>query len=94
MSRSKNDGKGRLGGRAKGTPNKITGDLKEWINEIINNGKGLFAKHLNNLEPREYVKVYPGLLNYVMPKQQGVSVDAIAEIKRDEQNKVLSRDIQ
>lgn len=91
MGRSKNDGKGRLGGRAKGTPNKITTDLKEWITEILKNGEGLFAEHLNSLEPREYVKVYVGLLNYVVPKQQSVSVDAQAEVKQQEQNKILSK---
>lgn len=92
MARQKNDGKGRLGGRAKGTPNKVTTDLKEWITEILKNGKGLFAENLNSLEPREYVKVYIGLLNYVVPKQQSVSVDAQAEIRQNEQNKILSKD--
>lgn len=92
MSRNKNDGKGRLGGRAKGTPNKITTDLKEWITEILKNGEGLFAENLNSLEPREYVKVYVGLLNYVVPKQQSVSVDAQAEVKQHEQNKILSKE--
>lgn len=92
MSRNKNDGKGRLGGRAKGTPNKITTDLKEWITEILKSGKELFAEHLNSLEPREYVKVYVGLLNYVVPKQQSVSVDAEAEIKQHEQDKILTKE--
>lgn len=89
MSRSKNDGKGRLGGRAKGTPNKITADLRKWITEILINGEELFVDHLNNLEPREFIKVYVSLLEYVVPKRQRVDIDAQAEIR---QNRILSNE--
>ena len=35
MARQKNDGKGRMGGRQKGTPNKVTGTVKEWLADLI-----------------------------------------------------------
>ena len=35
MARQKNDGKGRMGGRAKGTPNKTTAAVKDWLSEIM-----------------------------------------------------------
>lgn len=92
MGRLKNDGKGRLGGRAKGTPNKATADLKTWIGDILEKGRDKFSESMDKLEPREYIKVYVGLLNYVVPKQQSVSVDAEAEIKQHEQDKILSKE--
>lgn len=73
MGRSKNDGRGRLGGREKGTPNKITADMKAWIAEILNDGRGRFMDSLNNLEDSEYIRVYTNLLNYVVPKIQAIS---------------------
>lgn len=73
MGRNINDGRGRLGGREKGTPNKINCELKEWITQIINDGKEQFEADLKNLEPRERIKVYTGLLNYVIPKQSPIS---------------------
>ena len=75
MGRLKNDGLGRFGGRQKGTPNKINSDLKEWITSIINNGQSQFIDDLRQLEPKERVKVYTGLLNYVLPKQQAIQAE-------------------
>lgn len=63
-------------GRPKGTPNKVTNDLRTWVNEILQQGKERFMKDLEKLPPEEYVKVFTTLLNYVIPKQQAVSIDA------------------
>ena len=79
MARQKNDGKGRLGGRAKGTPNKVTSDLKTWVASILDGGREKFLESLDGLEPSEYVRVFTGLLNYVLPKQQAVSVESQVE---------------
>ena len=39
MARQKNDGKGRIGGRAKGTPNKVTASLREFIKKMIDDNR-------------------------------------------------------
>lgn len=65
----------KTGGRAVGTPNKVTADLREWISCIIDNGREQFIKDLEKLEPIERIKVYTNLLNYVLPKQAPVSND-------------------
>ena len=79
MARRKNDGRGRLGGRAKGTPNRATTDLRTWINEILTEGRTQFESDLMSLPPVErvkvYTKVYTTLINYILPKQQAVSVE-------------------
>lgn len=75
MARQKNDGKGRLGGRAKGTPNKATTDLKKWVASILDDGRDRFVESLEQLEPSEYIRVFTGLLNYALPKQAPTSPD-------------------
>ncbi len=43
MGRLPNDGRGRIGGRAKGTPNKPQAPLPVWVS-------GLIDKHRNRIE--------------------------------------------
>ena len=77
MARQKNDGRGRMGGRAKGTPNKTTAELKAWITQIIENGQDSFIERLENSDDRDYIKTYIGLLNYVHPKQAPTTPDDV-----------------
>ena len=79
MPRKKNDGRGRLGGRAKGTPNKVSAELKDWLASILNNGKERFERDIEQLDASERVRVYMSLLNYVLPKQQSMTAEAVAE---------------
>lgn len=75
MGRQKNDGRGRLGGRKKGTPNKSTSDLKNWLSGVLNDNRNQFEKDLKTLLPDERIRVLSGLFNYVIPKQQSLSVE-------------------
>ena len=75
MGRQKNDGRGRLGGRKKGTPNKSTSDLKQWLSGVLNENRNQFEKDLRELLPEERIKVLSGLFNYVIPKQQTLSIE-------------------
>lgn len=75
MPRKANDGRGRLGGRAKGTPNKSTSDLKNWLSGVLNENRNQFEKDLKNLLPEERIRVLSGLFNYIIPKQQSLSVE-------------------
>lgn len=73
MGRQKDDGRGRLGGREKGSPNKITGSVKDWISSIIDNNRDKFEKDIKALDGPERVRVISNLLQYVTPKMQSVS---------------------
>lgn len=75
MGRNKNDGYGKFGGRQQGTPNKVSSELKDWIAQLLNDGKEQFLADLKELKPSERVRVYTGLLNYVLPKQQAITAD-------------------
>lgn len=74
MARQKNDGKGRLGGRAKGTPNKTTASLKEWIEGLIQDNRQQFVADLKQLTPIERLKVLERLMQYVIAKPS-ISID-------------------
>lgn len=56
MPRKKNDGKGRMGGRAKGTPNKTTSKIKDWISQLIDNNRELIEEDIKNyLQRIDYI---------------------------------------
>lgn len=52
----------KTGGRKAGTPNKVTGTVKEWIASIIDGNREQFENDLEKLEPGERVRVISNLL--------------------------------
>ena len=89
MPRPKNDGRGRLGGRAKGTPNKTTSTVKEWLTQLVDANRKQIEKDLKTMDPVERVKLFGQLLNYIVPKQQAVSVEASIQAEYNEMAKLL-----
>lgn len=85
MARHKNDGKGRLGGRQKGTPNKVTASVKEWLSALIDKNRKQIERDLKTLEPKERLQMLEKLMQYVVPKQQAVSSSIEIEHLSDEQ---------
>ncbi len=91
MARKKNDGRGRLGGRAMGTPNKTTGAVKSAISQIVegyisSNGrtnKPTLAKDLESMQPGERAKLMAGLASYIVPKQQALTVEDQTRVEYD-----------
>lgn len=75
MPRKKNDGKGRMGGRAKGTPNKTTSKIKDWISQLIDNNQELIEEDIKKLSPKDRLHMLEKLMQYVVPKQQAVKAD-------------------
>ena len=72
MARPKNDGRGRLGGRRKGVPNKVTGTLKDFIVNLINQNREQIEKDLVVLTPKERLQIIEKLMQYVLPKQRDI----------------------
>lgn len=93
--RKKNDGRGRLGGRKKGTPNKATKGLKEVLNRIVEGyftglpdstlGSGFPAltKDLIAMTPEGRAKMITGLVGYVVPKLQSMSIEDQAKAQEE-----------
>lgn len=55
-------------GRPKGTPNKITATIRNWIVELINNNRDLIENDFLQLEPKDRLMMLEKLLPYIMPK--------------------------
>lgn len=70
MARQKNDGKGRLGGRAKGTPNRVTTSVKDWISQVIDKNRLQAERDLKALSPKDRLLMLEKLMQYVVPKQK------------------------
>ena len=77
-------------GRPKGTPNKVTTELKTWIQELIDGNRSKFEKDLDALEPKDRLMIIEKLMTYVIPKQQAISMEAQVELEYKELEKLLS----
>lgn len=73
MSRIK--GTPKTGGRAKGTPNKVTATVKDWISQLIDDNRNQIEKDIKKLSPKDRLQVFEKLMQYVIPKQQSVRAD-------------------
>ena len=73
MSRAK--GTPKTGGRAKGTPNKITGTLKDFVFGLIEENREQMQQDLKALNPKDRLLVLERFLQYVLPKQQAITAD-------------------
>lgn len=56
----------------KGTPNKVTTTIREFIAEIIDDNREQIKKDLRALEPKERLQILERLMAYVTPKVQAV----------------------
>lgn len=74
MGRQKNDGRGRLGGRKKGTPNKSSQNLQVWVTKLLTSHTEQLEEDWNNLPPEDRMRTMKDLLNYVIPKKQSLTV--------------------
>lgn len=77
-------------GRPKGKPNKVTAELKDWINQIISDNKNQVVDDLKKLEPKDRLQILERLMQYVVPKQQSISVEAQIQAEYTELEKLLS----
>lgn len=77
MPRQKNDGRGRLGGRQKGTPNKSTSTIREAIAAQWQRyqDSGQFQEDLEALDPATRANVMEKFAQYISPKMKSVDVD-------------------
>lgn len=57
------------GGRIKGTPNKVTSQLREKISLLLENQFETFETELNNMKPKDKFEILVKLIPYVIPKQ-------------------------
>ena len=66
------------GGRCSGTPNKITRDLKETINNFLNNNIDSLQDNFNKLDAKDKINFIERLLRYSIPRiaDNSITLDA------------------
>ena len=83
--RQKDDGKGRMGGRGKGTPNKTTEKQRIWVQKLIDGNKKQLEADLKALKPKERWDIVEKLMQYTLPKMQNVNAKIDLHSLSDEQ---------
>lgn len=71
----------KTGGRKRGTPNKVTADVREWIARVIDKNRAQMKRDLKELEPKDRLIFLEKLMQYVIPKRQAaqLTLDKLTE---------------
>lgn len=64
----------KTGGRRPGSQNKVSAELKQWIETIIQDNKPQFEKNIKLLEPEKQVAAIERLLSYIVSKPQNLDI--------------------
>lgn len=89
MSRIK--GSEKTGGRKAGTPNRISGTVKEWLSGLIDRNREQIEADLKKLSPKERLQMLEKLMQYVVPKQQAVSAKVdFGKMSEEQLNRVIN----
>lgn len=63
----------KYGGREKGTPNKLTKEIRKILNNIVHKELEKVEENLNTLEPKQRLEILIKLMPYVLPKVESIS---------------------
>lgn len=66
----------KTGGREKGTPNRVTRELREVLKTIVYDELNNLPSLLDALEPKERIEVLIRLAPYVLPKVDTINMAA------------------
>jgi hypothetical protein len=67
-----NTGK-KYGGRQKGTPNKLTKEIRIVLKDLIYKELDEIKERLDSLEPKQRIEIVIKLIPYVLPKVESIS---------------------
>jgi hypothetical protein len=70
----------KTGGREKGTPNKLTKELRRVLKDLLHQELEKLPDHLDSLESKERLDILVKLMPYAMPKVEAIHYN------RDEPN--------
>jgi len=76
MARRKGDGLGRVGGRKKGTPNKVTAEFREMIKKFATENYENFIDDWTKITDKEKkCRLYIEMVKFVLPSLSSVSLE-------------------
>ena len=61
------------GGRKKGTPNRMTKELRSVLKDVMHQEIEIIQDHLDQLSPKERVELLIKLMPFVLPKTTSIS---------------------
>ena len=76
---------GNTAGRKKGTPNKTTTDLRQWINLFIDENRRQIKEDWQTLEPKDRIQLFEKLLKYALPTLQATTLTSDFDKLTDQQ---------
>lgn len=80
--RKAGDGRGRLGGRKKGTPNKLTKPMRELLSNFSETTFNEFVKAFHEIEdPKDKCRIWIDVQAYVTPKLAAVDIKPSENIR-------------
>jgi len=82
MARQKGDGRGRLGGRAKGTPNKVTVERRALIASFVEDNWEDFVESYKTItDPEKKCALFLSMVQYYAPKLAAIEYKDTAKAK-------------
>lgn len=80
-------------GRPKGSKNRVTAEVRDWISKVIDKQRPQLEKDLKLLEPAERWRIIEKLMSYVVPKMQAVEANVNLNKLSDEDLDKLASNI-
>lgn len=81
-------------GRPKGTPNRVTKDLRKWVTNFIESQTDQIQQDWQQLEPKDRITLFEKLLKYSLPTLQATSLTTDFEKLTDEQLDQIINELQ
>jgi hypothetical protein len=69
----------KTGGRAKGTPNKLTSEVRKIISDSLTPTLENLQNELNSLSTKDRLDIVAKLLNFVLPKLKETDINTISD---------------
>jgi|GEM_PF-642217 len=80
----------KIGGRPKGSPNRLTSDLKTRIAQIVDTGFQSMESDLEALEAKDRINALLKFLQYLLPLQRETKID-ISSLSDEEVEELLNK---
>jgi len=86
--------KGKTGnpnGRPKGVQNKVSGELKVWVQKLLDENRQTFESDLKNIDPVQRLQILEKMLNYCVPRLQSISIEEQVKAEYSELETLLHK---
>jgi hypothetical protein len=74
--------------RIKGTPNRLTSEIKQRISDALNSTIENLDKDLNDLPTKERLEIFTRLLPYILPKLKETDINLVNDNQNPNEIKV------